>query len=160
MNFKMSNIICLTLKMSNTHIEVICKKYNIDPNIILELKNKNIKYVYIDVKNFYIVAHLLFNERFTIYEPYGEINTTTLLTIQPLETPKLPKEKEIEQTENITTKFTEIGWESLVNQKLELDLKIKKKIDEMEKQMEQFVNGEEYEKAAKLRDSIKKLKDE
>jgi hypothetical protein len=165
--FKKGDIICITLNMSNPHIQVICGKYSLDFNLLQDLKEKKIKYVYIDIKNFFVVAHL-FNNKFIIYEPYvNRIDISTLESIKPLSTPKLPKELKPKVDKVVETpevdikpeiKLTEEDIDSLIFEREKIKIKISKVISEMESQLEYFVEVEEYEKAAILRDRINKLK--
>ena len=82
--FKKEDIICITLNMSNAHIEFLCDRYNLDYSVISDFKNRKIKYVYIDIKNLFIVAHL-FNNNICVHVPYTtKINTVTLESIKQI----------------------------------------------------------------------------
>ena len=170
--FKKEDIICITLNMSNAHIEFLCDRYNLDYSVISDFKNRKIKYVYIDIKNLFIVAHL-FNNNICVHVPYTtKINTVTLESIKPLPTPKLPKtkttnnrqttketfitqtKKEIKTEENIEY----IDIDSLLLEKEILDSKISKILITIESEMIKCVENEDYEGAAILRDKINKLK--
>jgi hypothetical protein len=168
--FKKEDIICMTLNMSEAHIEFICKKYDLDFESIIDFKQKNVKYVYVDIKNYLVVAHLINNKLF-VHTPYTtKINSVTLESIKPLSTPKLPKSKPSNIT--TTTKIEEIIVEiddlvevedvididSLLKEKEVLDAKISKMLVTLEEEMVSCVENEDYEKAAILRDKINKLK--
>ncbi len=169
--FKKEDIICMTLNMSNPHIEFLCERYNLDYDVIIDYKKRNIKYVYIDIKNFLIVAHLI-NNTLSVHVPYTtRINSVTLESIKPLQTPKLPKSKTprpnnnkkikdsiVESNQNKTKELELIDVDNLLIEKEILESKISKVLIELEEDMIKCVENEDYEKAAILRDKINKLK--
>jgi hypothetical protein len=172
--FTKEDIICMTLNMSNPHIEFLCERYNLDYDVIIDYKKRNIKYVYIDIKNFLIVAHLI-NNTLSVHVPYTtRINSVTLESIKPLQTPKLPKSKTprpnnnkennkvkdsiLESNQNKTKELELIDVDNLLIEKEILESKISKVLIDLEEDMIKCVENEDYEKAAILRDKINKLK--
>jgi hypothetical protein len=171
LNFENDKVVAISLNMSDDHLLVYSNKFNIDMSFIKEMKDIKVKLIYINIDSEYVIGYQDKSNKVVYYPAYAQFirqnkKESFLSSLKPLGTPRIPKaktfksEKTSEDIQEI--EFVEIDKiddiDSLLKEKELLESKISKMLVDMESELIYYVENEDFEKAAELRDKINKLK--
>jgi hypothetical protein len=182
LKFENDRVVVISLNMSDAHLDVYSKRFNIDLSVLIEMRDvEKAKAVYVNLDSEYLIAYIDKNKRIMYFPAYVQFiqqnfKQTFLFGLKPLGTPKLPKSKspkienvvnekvlpKVTVTETIETETIETekidDLDILFKQKELLDSKVSKILSDLESELIFCVENEDFEKAAILRDKINKLK--
>ena len=108
--FENDKVVAISVNMSNDHLAVYSKKFNVDIDVLVEMRDiKKAKAVYINLGGEYLIGYkdkdnsLVF---FPTYIQFIEQNhkKTFLYSLKPLGTPKLPKARNPQVEKVVETK--------------------------------------------------------
>lgn len=182
--FNISNIICINLNQHSLfQIFSVSEWYNLDFEVLVELKDDVLdepgKFngrIWIDLESMEIIAYqyksLVFetNEKgekeYPLkmdikgdYESFGVVEVKKLEKITPIKTPKIIKDK---RTFTLYKYFIKKGY-NIQNDAMDASIDkyenklLKENIKKLKHELEITVQNEHYEKAAEIRDLLKKL---
>ena len=97
--FENDKVVAISVNMSNDHLDVYSKKFNVDIDVLIEMRDvKKAKSVYINLDGEYLIGYKDKDNDlrpFPAYVQFIEQNhkKSFLYSLKPLGTPKLPKVK-------------------------------------------------------------------
>jgi hypothetical protein len=160
-HFENDRVVAIIVNMSNEHLDVYAKKFDVDLSILIEMRDiDKAKVVYINLDSDYLIGYKDKDGDFLPFPSYAQFieqnhKRTFLYCLKPLGTPKLPKSKPPKiVTDNIQTN----DFDSIIKEKELLDYRISKMLVDLESELAFCIESEDFEKAAILRDKISKLK--
>jgi len=182
--FNVSNIICINLNQHTLfQIFSISEWYNLDFEVLVELKGDILdepgKFngrIWIDLESMEIIAYQYKSLVFEInekeekeyplkmdikgdYENFSNVEVKKLEKVSPIKTPKIIKDK---RTFTLYKYFIKKGY-NIKNDAMDTAIDkyesklIKDNIKKLKQELEIAVQNEDYEKAAEIRDLLKKL---
>jgi hypothetical protein len=116
LNFEDNRVVLISLRMSDEHLSVYSKKFDIDLTVLLELRDvTKAKSVYLNLDNEYVIGYKDMSGDLLICSPYRQFvdqkfKRNFLFSMKPLGTPKIPKPKK----ENIEEKQIQNKIENVV----------------------------------------------
>lgn len=111
--FENDKVVAITVNMSNDHLAVYSKKFDVDLDVLIEMRDvKKAKVVYINLDSEYLIAYKDKDGSFLTFPSYTQFieqnfKRTFLYSLKPLGTPKLPKAKK-PQVETLVEKVVDI----------------------------------------------------
>jgi hypothetical protein len=171
LNFENDKVVAISLNMNDDHLLTYSNKFNIDMNFIKEMKDIKVKLIYINLDSEYVIGYQDKSNKIVYYPAYTQFiqqnkKELFLSSLKPLGTPRIPKTKTF-KSENTSENTQEIEFveidkvddiDLLIKEKELLDSKISKILVDMQSELIYYVENEDFEKAAELRDKINKLK--
>jgi hypothetical protein len=95
--FENDKVVAITVNMSNDHLAVYSKKFDVDLDVLIEMRDvKKAKVVYINLDSEYLIAYKDKDGDFRTFPTYVQFieqnhKKLFLYSLKPLGTPKLPK---------------------------------------------------------------------
>ena len=111
--FENDKVVAITVNMSNDHLNVYSKKFDVDLDVLIEMRDvKKAKVVYINLDSEYLIAYKDKDGDFRTFPTYVQFieqnfKKTFLYSLKPLGTPKLPKVRK-PQVETLVEKVVDI----------------------------------------------------
>jgi hypothetical protein len=111
--FENDKVVAITVNMSNEHLAVYSKKFDVDIDVLIEMRDvKKAKVVYINLDSEYLIAYKDKDGDFLTFPTYTQFieqnfKITFLYSLKPLGTPKLPKVRK-SQVETLVEKLVDI----------------------------------------------------
>lgn len=99
--FENDKVVVISINMSNDHLAVYSKKFNVDLDILIEMRDvKKAKSVYINLGGEYLIGYRDKDNDFRPFPTYVQFieqnhKKLFLYSLKPLGTPKLPKARNI-----------------------------------------------------------------
>ena len=109
--FENDKVVAITVNMSNDHLSVYSKKFNVDLDVLIEMRDvKKAKSVYLNLDGEYLIGYRDKDNdlrAFPVYVQFIEQNhkKSFLYSLKPLGTPKLPKARKT-QVETVVEKVS------------------------------------------------------
>ena len=109
--FENDKVVAITVNMSNDHLSVYSKKFNVDLDVLIEMRDvKKAKSVYLNLDGEYLIGYKDKDNDlrpFPAYVQFIEQNhkKSFLYSLKPLGTPKLPKARKT-QVETVVEKVS------------------------------------------------------
>ena len=109
--FENDKVVAITVNMSNDHLSVYSKKFNVDLDVLIEMRDvKKAKSVYLNLDGEYLIGYRDKDNDlrpFPAYVQFIEQNhkKSFLYSLKPLGTPKLPKARKT-QVETVVEKVS------------------------------------------------------
>ena len=111
LQFENDKVVLISLNMSNDHLSVYSKKFNVDLDVLIEMRDvKKAKSVYLNLDGEYLIGYRDKDNdlrAFPVYVQFIEQNhkKSFLYSLKPLGTPKLPKARKT-QVETVVEKVS------------------------------------------------------
>ena len=117
LNFEDNRVVSISLRMSDEHLSVYSKKFDIDLSVLVELRDiTKAKSVYVNLDSEHIIGYKDINGDLLVCSPYRQFvdqkfKRNFLYSMKPLGTPKIPKPRK----ENIEHKKENIEEKQIQN---------------------------------------------
>ena len=111
LQFENDKVVLISLNMSDEHLSVYSKKFNVDLDVLIEMRDvKKAKSVYLNLDGEYLIGYRDKDNdlrAFPVYVQFIEQNhkKSFLYSLKPLGTPKLPKARKT-QVETVVEKVS------------------------------------------------------